>query len=232
MRNKIEVINLTKIYDQGSSPTIALKNVNFSLEKGYVYAIYGPSGSGKTTLLNILGGLDRPTTGSVFIDGIDICHLNGKDLDYFRNKKIGFIFQFHYLLSEFTVLENILIPYYIISHGDDKKDIINKAKELASILDVSDTLNKYPDYISGGQRQRVAICRALINDPSIVLADEPTGNLDSENTRIVVDLFFKINEIKKTTFIIITHNEKIAERCNKIIELKDGQLINIKENKL
>lgn len=229
MKKIIEVKNLIKIYhDKVDTP--ALNGIDLELEKGFVYSIYGQSGSGKTTLLNILGGLDSPTSGKVIIGGQDISQLNQKELADFRNKKIGFIFQFHYLISEFTVLENILMPYFISKNKIDD-EIIKRAKELADIVNIEDTLEKYPDYISGGQRQRAAICRALINDQDIVLADEPTGNLDSQNTEIVIDLFFKINKIKKTTFIIVTHDEQIANKCKKKIQLKDGKIINVFDNK-
>lgn len=229
MEKIVDVKNLIKIYhDKVDTP--ALNGIDLELEKGFVYAIYGQSGSGKTTLLNILGGIDYPTSGKVIIGGEDISQLNQKELANFRNKKIGFIFQFHYLISEFTVLENILMPYFIFKNKIDI-NIKRKAQELADIVNIDNVLEKYPDYISGGQRQRAAICRALINDPYIVLADEPTGNLDSQNTEIVIDLFFKINKIKKTTFIIVTHDEQIANKCHKKIQLKDGRIINISENK-
>ena len=223
MKKIIEVKNLVKIYHD-KVDTLALNDISFDLEEGKVYAIYGQSGSGKTTLLNILGGLDSPTSGKVIVDGEDISKLNYKELALFRNKKIGFIFQFHYLISEFTILENILMPFFI---GKDKADyeiIKNKAIEFAKITDIEDVLYKYPDYVAGGQRQRAAICRALINDPKIVLADEPTGNLDSKNTEIIVNLFLKINKLKNTTFVIVTHNEKISNYCSKRIELKDGKI--------
>ncbi|MCS7183933.1 MAG: ABC transporter ATP-binding protein [Patescibacteria group bacterium] len=225
----LKIKNLTKIYD-GKTETIALKNINLELDGGYVYSIYGQSGSGKTTLLNILGGLDKPTEGEVYIANEEISKLNDRELSIFRNKKIGFIFQFHYLLSEFNVLENIIMPSLIESDFKDLRVKKEKVKELAKILEIENILKKYPDHISGGQRQRVAICRALINDPEIVLADEPTGNLDSKNTEIVIDLFFKLNKIRGTTFIIVTHNENIANRCKKKIMLKDGEIIKIEEN--
>ncbi|MCX7589826.1 MAG: ABC transporter ATP-binding protein [Patescibacteria group bacterium] len=229
MEKIIQIKNLIKIYHD-KVDTLALNNINLELEKGFVYAIYGQSGSGKTTLLNILGGLDSMTSGEVIINNQNISKLNQEELALFRNKKIGFIFQFHYLISEFTILENILMPH-LINHEKINDNLIQKAKNLANIVNIEDILEKYPDFVSGGQRQRAAICRALINDPDIVLADEPTGNLDSKNTEIVIDLFFKINKLKKTTFLIITHNEKIANRCKKKIELKDGKIINIIENK-
>ncbi len=228
--DKILIVKNVVKYYHDKVDTLALNNVSFDLEKGIVCSIYGQSGSGKTTLLNLLGGLDSFDSGEIIVDNQNISKLNDDELSFFRNQKIGFIFQFHYLISEFTILENILMPYLILNKKTNK-EIINKAKELADIVNIEDVLEKYPDYISGGERQRAAICRALINDPSIILADEPTGNLDSKNTEIVMDLFLKINKIKKTTFIIVTHDEKIAYKSQKIIELKDGQIVSIRENK-
>lgn len=229
MENIAQLKNVIKIYD-GKVKTLALNNVNLDIEKGIVCAIYGQSGSGKTTLLNILGGLDKPTSGEVIIDGHNIANLNPDELAIFRNEKIGFIFQFHYLISELNILENIITPVFIGRQTYHYKEAINKAKELASILEIENILNKYPDYVSGGQRQRIAICRALINEPDLVLADEPTGNLDSKNTEIVIELFFRLNNLKKTTFIIVTHDLNIAKKCKKMIEIKDGQIVKIIEN--
>ncbi|GIW65514.1 MAG: lipoprotein-releasing system ATP-binding protein LolD [Candidatus Parcubacteria bacterium] len=229
--NKIIIVkNLTKIYE-GKISTLALDNINLEIEDGYVYSIYGQSGSGKTTLLNMLGCLDSPTSGEIIIDNQNINNLDQKELADFRNKKIGFIFQFHYLIPEFNILENILMPFYISkSKIKNVNEAKSKAIELAKITDIEDILFKYPDYVSGGQRQRAAICRALINEPKIVLADEPTGNLDSKNTEIIINLFMKINKIKKTTFLIVTHNEKIANNCKEKIELRDGKIFNITKN--
>ncbi|GIW67680.1 MAG: lipoprotein-releasing system ATP-binding protein LolD [Candidatus Parcubacteria bacterium] len=229
--NKIIIVkNLTKIYED-KVPTLALDNINLEIEDGYVYSIYGQSGSGKTTLLNMLGCLDSPTSGEIIIDNQNINNLDQKELADFRNKKIGFIFQFHYLIPEFNILENILMPFYISkSKIKNVNEAKSKAIELAKITDIEDILFKYPDYVSGGQRQRAAICRALINEPKIVLADEPTGNLDSKNTEIIINLFMKINKIKKTTFLIVTHNEKIANNCKEKIELRDGKIFNITKN--
>ncbi len=229
--SKIIIIkNLTKIYEDKIS-TLALDNINLEIEEGNIYSIYGQSGSGKTTLLNMIGCIDSPTSGEIIIDNQNVHHLNQKDLADFRNKKIGFIFQFHYLIAEFNILENILMPFYISKNKfENFEKIKSRAIELAKITEIEDILFKYPDYVSGGQRQRAAICRALINEPKIVLADEPTGNLDSKNTEIIINLFIKINKIKKTTFLIVTHNEKIANYCKEKIELKDGKIINITKN--
>jgi lipoprotein-releasing system ATP-binding protein len=230
MAKIIIVKNLTKIYE-GKISTLALDNINLEIEDGYIYSIYGQSGSGKTTMLNMLGCLDSPTSGEIIIDNQNIHNLDQKDLADFRNKKIGFIFQFHYLIQEFNILENILMPFFISKNKiKNISEAKNKAIELAKITEIEDILFKYPDYVSGGQRQRAAICRALINEPKIVLADEPTGNLDSKNTDIIINLFIKINKIKKTTFIIVTHNEKIANYCKEKIELKDGRIISITKN--
>ncbi|MCS7200810.1 MAG: ABC transporter ATP-binding protein [Patescibacteria group bacterium] len=229
MEKIVIVRNLVKIYE-GKVDTVALKGINLELDKGYVYAIYGQSGSGKTTLLNILGGLDKPTQGKIIVGNQDITHLDSKNLAIFRNTKVGFIFQFHYLISEFTIFENIIMPAAIRGGKYSYSQVKNRVVELAKILDIEEILGKYPDYVSGGQRQRAAICRALINEPDIVLADEPTGNLDSENTKIVVDLFFKINKVKGTTFVIVTHNENIANQCYQKIELRDGEIVKIVNN--
>lgn len=220
----IKLVNVSKIYDNGK--TIALDNVNLVLPEHKMIAIYGQSGSGKTTLLNLIGALDKPTKGEVYIDGRDILKLNQNELANLRNKKIGFVFQFHYLISEFTVLENIILPALIYKKNIRINEIKEKAINLAKFLEIDNVLNKYPDFISGGQRQRAAICRALINNPKIVLADEPTGNLDSKNTEKVFNLFLNLNKEYKTTIIIITHNQEIADKCDIKIELKDGKVIN------
>jgi len=229
MEKIVQLKNVTKIYE-GKIKTLALNNINLEIEKGIVCAIYGQSGSGKTTLLNIMGGLDKPTIGEVIIENNNITNLQPDELAIFRNEKIGFIFQFHYLISELNILENIITPVFIGRKTYNYKEAVNKAKELASILGIENILDKYPDYVSGGQRQRVAICRALINEPELVLADEPTGNLDSKNTELVVELFFRLNNLKKTTFVIVTHDLNIAKKCKKMIEIKDGQIIKIIEN--
>lgn len=229
MEKIIQLKNVTKIYE-GKIKTLALNNINLEIEKGIVCAIYGQSGSGKTTLLNIIGGLDKPTIGEVIIKNNNITNLQPDELAIFRNEKIGFVFQFHYLISELNILENIIAPVFIRRKTYNYKEAVNKAKELASVLEIENILDKYPDYVSGGQRQRAAICRALINEPELVLADEPTGKLDSKNAELVVELFFRLNNLKKTSFVIVTHDLNIAKRCKKMIEIKDGQIIKIIEN--
>lgn len=226
MKKIIQLKNVTKIYE-GKIKTLALNNINLEIEKGIVCAIYGQSGSGKTTLLNIIGELDKPTIGEVIIENNNITNLQPDELAIFRNEKIEFVFQFHYLISELNVLENIIAPVFIERKTYNYKEALNKAIKLASILEIENILDKYPDYVSGGQRQRAAICRALINEPELILADEPTGNLDSKNAELVVELFFRLNNLKKTSFVIVTHDLNIAKRCKKMIEIKDGQIIKI-----
>ncbi|HHT97214.1 MAG TPA: ABC transporter ATP-binding protein [Clostridiales bacterium] len=183
----------------------------------------GASGSGKSTLMNIMGTLDKATSGEVLIQGQNISDLNKNGLASLRNETIGFIFQFHYLLPEFTVFENILIPYRI-KNGKTTKEAINRANDLIEIVGLSKVKNNMATDISGGQQQRAAIARALINSPKIILGDEPTGNLDSETTEIVYGLLKEINKEFKSTFIVITHDKRIAEKADRIIEIKDGRI--------
>jgi len=229
MNNIIELINVTKIYN-GAVPTTALKNINISIEKGKTIAIIGQSGSGKSTMLNILGLLDEATAGDVIIGGKSIHRLTKDELANIRNKTLGFVFQFHYLLPEFTVYENIMMPYWI-SGKEGSESEKKRIMEIMNLVGIAEVRDKKPTKISGGQRQRTAIARALMNMPDIILADEPTGNLDSVNTEKVYDLFCKINKELGTTFVLITHDKSIAERAHRIIELKDGIVINDLINK-
>jgi len=203
--------------------TQALFDLDLEFERGSFNAIIGQSGSGKTTLLNIIGALDNPTSGKVVIDGIDITKKNQKELSTIRNKTIGFIFQFHYLLPEFTAYENVLMPYWM-NNMNPPNEIIDKANYLMEKMGLKDVKDKPSTNISGGQQQRTAIARSLINNPPIVLADEPTGNLDSENTQTVYDLLREINKEFKTTFILVTHDQRVAQMADRIIELKDGKI--------
>ena len=202
-----------------------LKDINIEIERGKIVSIVGKSGAGKSTLLYILSTLDKATNGEVLFDNKKLDELKGDDLSNFRNKKIGFIFQFHNLLSEFTVLENVSIPALISS--SDKEKIKIKAKEILEKLGLFDRLTHKPNELSGGEQQRVAIARSLINSPDIVFADEPTGNLDSENGQKIIELMKRAATDFNTTIILVTHNPQIAEFGNRHFEIRDGKLTDI-----
>ena len=219
----LEIKNINKIYGT-KIKTQVLFDINLSVEQGEFISIIGQSGSGKSTLLNIIGTLDAPTTGDVIINGININNMNQDHLAAVRNQQLGFIFQFHYLLPEFTVMENVLMPY-MLSSEKITKEVRNRAEALLSIVGLSKVKNNMATDISGGQQQRTAIARALINNPKIILADEPTGNLDSNTTEDVYELLRDINKKFNTTFLIITHDNRIAEKADRIIEVKDGTII-------
>lgn len=197
-----------------------LKGVDLSVTKGEIVSIVGPSGAGKTTLLQILGTLDKPNAGEVLVDGIDFSKLNEKELAAFRNKHIGFIFQFHQLLPEFTALENVMIPA-LIARKDNKK-MTQKAKEILAYLQLSDRMEHKPSELSGGEKQRVAVARALINDPSLILADEPSGSLDSKNKEELHRLLFDLRDRFGLTVVIVTHDKELAALSDRVIEMKDG----------
>ncbi|PWJ90050.1 lipoprotein-releasing system ATP-binding protein [Oceanotoga teriensis] len=219
------VIILSKINKEYGSKikTKVLYDIDLEIEEKSFNSIVGQSGSGKSTLLNIMGTLDNPTSGDVIINGNNVKDFGKKDLSILRNRNIGFIFQFHYLINEFTVLENILIPYRMYNRKIDDI-IINKAYELMDYVGIYKYKNNYANQISGGQQQRTAIARSLINSPEIVLADEPTGNLDSVTTEEVYKLFRTIYNDFGTSFVIITHDKKVAERTDRIIEITDGKI--------
>jgi lipoprotein-releasing system ATP-binding protein len=200
-----------------------LKGVNLTIEQGKVISIVGASGAGKSTLLQIIGTLDLPDQGSIKINDVIANNLNDKQLSLFRNENIGFVFQFHHLLPEFTALENICIPAFI--HKTPKAEAEKKANELLTILGLSDRANHKPSELSGGEQQRVAVCRALINNPSVILADEPSGNLDSASAKDLHELFFKLREEFNQTFIIVTHNEELANMADKKLVMKDGNIV-------
>lgn len=200
-----------------------LKGVDLHIRKGEVACIVGASGAGKSTLLQIIGTLDKADKGNVIIDNQDINSLNRKKLASFRNKKIGFIFQFHHLLPEFTALENICIPAYIA--GTPQKEAQNKALELLEYLNLTDRKDHKPSMLSGGEQQRIAVARALINNPSIVLADEPSGNLDSQSAKELHELFFNLRDKTGQTFVIVTHNPQLAEMADRTFTMKDGLII-------
>lgn len=200
-----------------------LKGVDISIEAGEIVSIVGSSGAGKSTLLHILGTLDKPDNGVVTLNNQRIDQLTGNALANFRNKNIGFIFQFHHLLPEFTALENVCIPGWIA--GDKKRDTASRAKTLLDTLGLSERLENKPHQLSGGEQQRVAVARALINNPSIVMADEPTGNLDSENGRELHQLFISLRDQFKQSFLIVTHNEELAQMSDRIVQMKDGYIM-------
>ncbi len=222
MDSVISLKNVNKIYGTDVK-TQVLTDINLEIEKESFNSIIGASGSGKSTLLNIIGTLDRPTSGEVSINSIRTDSLRKNALAVLRNETIGFVFQFHYLLPEFTAFENVLMPYRIKS-GIITPEIRERALELMNLMGLTPVKDNMATKMSGGQQQRTAIARALINNPKIILADEPTGNLDSESTEVVYDILRDINEKFKTTFIIITHDRKIAQKAERIIEIRDGRI--------
>ena len=221
--NNISILELRNIFKSYNGKDFILKNINLKVERGEFIAIIGQSGSGKSTLLNIIGALDTPTKGDIYFNNESISQYTPKERAKFRNENIGFIFQFHFLLSQFNVLENILIPNWI----ENSNYSYEKEKEALEILEYMNLLDiAYRDSqnISGGQQQRVSIARALINKPQIVLADEPTGNLDSKTSKQIYDLLREINKLYNTTFLIVTHNPEIALMCDRVIEISDGEI--------
>lgn len=216
----LEVKNLYKVYGKGETEVKALNDVSFSVDKGEFVAIIGPSGSGKSTLLHILGGVDVPTSGSVVINGEDISKLNETALAIFRRRQIGLIYQFYNLIPILTVEENLTLPLRLDGRKPDKR----QTDYLVKTLGLEERLNHLPNQLSGGQQQRVSIGRALINNPALMLADEPTGNLDSENSKEIVSLLRKFNKEQNQTVIIITHDERIALAADRIIEIEDGKI--------
>ncbi|MBK7255747.1 MAG: ABC transporter ATP-binding protein [Ignavibacteria bacterium] len=217
----IEVTSLKKSYPVTNDIRLeVLKGINLNILKEEIVAIVGKSGAGKSTLLHILGTLDKPESGKVLFESEDVFLKKEKQIAEFRSKKIGFIFQFHHLLPEFTAIENVMIPS-MISGTMDK----TRAEEVLTEVGLKNRLQHKPSELSGGEAQRVAIARALINSPKLVLADEPTGNLDSENADAVIDLIFDLRKKYKQTFVIVTHNEEFANKCDRIIKLHDGKVV-------
>lgn len=200
-----------------------LKGVDLEIRKGEIVSIVGASGAGKSTLLHILGTLDRPDTGVISIAGEELSKLNKKKLDDFRNRQIGFVFQSHHLLPEFTAVENVSMPGLIARRNE--KEVYEQASELLRELGLGDRLDHKPTQLSGGEQQRVAVARSFINQPSVILADEPTGNLDSDNSRELHELFFKLREKFGQTFIIVTHNESLAGMTDRKLVMKDGVIV-------
>lgn len=220
----IEIRNITKSYDSLQ----VLKGIDLDIVPGEVVSIVGPSGAGKTTLLQIIGSLDRPDAGSVKYDNSDIFALKEAQLARFRNKNIGFVFQFHQLLPEFTLLENVAMPALI--GGVKRSEAYDRARELINYLGLKDRENHRPAELSGGERQRAAVARALINRPKVVLADEPSGSLDSKNRQELHKLFFDLRRDMNQTFVIVTHDESLAADCDRIIKMRDGQITEIVNN--
>lgn len=216
----VKVENLTKVYGKGSAQVTALDNVNFEVPKGQFLAIVGPSGSGKSTLLHLLGGVDRPTSGRVLIDGEDIYALNESNLAVFRRRQVGLIYQFYNLLPVLNVEENITLPLLLDGQKPDKTQL----SQLMHTLGLENRLNHLPNQLSGGQQQRVSIGRALIANPAIVLADEPTGNLDSKNSAEIIGLLKMFHKEYQQTLIVITHDERIALQADRIISIEDGRI--------
>ena len=200
-----------------------LKGIDLHINKGEVVSIVGPSGAGKTTLLQIIGTLDRADAGSVRLNGVDVCRLKEKELSVFRNRQIGFVFQFHQLLPEFTALENVMMPALIA--GVSSVDAMKKAKDTLDFLGLSERASHKPSELSGGEKQRVAVARALINHPSVILADEPSGSLDTQNKEELHQLFFDLRDRMGQTFAIVTHDEGLASLTDRTIHMKDGKII-------
>jgi len=199
-----------------------IKGIDLHIDKGEIVTIVGASGAGKTTLLQIIGTLEKADKGDVIINGQNVSKMNQKTLAAFRNKNIGFVFQFHHLLPEFTALENICIPAFIA--GESKSKALSKAIQLLDYLNLTDRANHKPSMLSGGEQQRVAVARALINNPAVILADEPSGNLDSQNAKELHELFFKLREQTGQTFVIVTHNPDLAQMADRTLTIKDGKI--------
>ena len=221
MKELIQVQQLFKAYGNGTKRVEVLKGVDLTFSRGERAAIVGASGVGKTTLLHVLGTLDRPTGGKVLYEGKDIYTLNEKDLAHFRNREIGFVFQFHHLLPEFSALENAMMPCLI--QGIPKKESASRAETILTLVGLKERLPHKPGELSGGEQQRVAVARALVLEPKVLLADEPTGNLDTKTGESVFDLLQELNQIKGVTLIVVTHNLKLAEKLSRQIQLIDGQ---------
>lgn len=220
----IQIRNITKSFGDLQ----VLKGIDLDIHKGEVVSIVGASGAGKTTLLQIMGTLDKADSGTICIDGVDVSKLSQKQLSQFRNQRIGFVFQFHQLLPEFTALENVMIPAFI--GGTGKKEARKRAEELLAFMGLSDRAAHKPNELSGGEKQRVAVARALMNNPAVIMADEPSGSLDTRNKQELHQLFFDLRDKLGQTFVIVTHDESLASISDRTIHMKDGVIINENEN--
>lgn len=229
MNNKIiiQARDITKSYIMEKKTFEAVKGASLDIYQNEISVIIGASGAGKSTLLHILGALDKPTSGSVLIDGVEVHKLNEKEISKFRSNKIGFVFQFHHLLPEFSAGENIAIP--LMLNGKSKKAALHRADELLELTGLLNRADHKPAELSGGEQQRVAIARALANDPDIIFADEPTGNLDSANSEIINSLFRSLRDNLKKTFVIVTHNAGLVKLADRIFEIKDGIINSVQE---
>jgi len=214
----LDVLHVSKSFHNDGNEVCVLKDLSFTVEEGEVVAVMGPSGIGKSTLLNLIGTLDKPDSGEILFQGKSPFQLSDPDIARFRNGSIGFVFQFHHLLPEFTALENVMIPNMVYHNNPQKAEEL--AREILSRVGLQDRVQHRPSALSGGERQRVAIARALINNPKVVLADEPSGNLDAENSSMLIDLIIDLNRKYGTTFIIATHNAEIAKKSHRIIHLQ------------
>ncbi len=222
--------NLHKTYQMGRNSVSVLRGIDLEVNEAQIVAIIGPSGVGKSTLLHILGTLDQPSEGSVTIEGTDVFKFNEKQLAEFRNRTVGFIFQFHHLMPEFTALENVMMPGLI--GGKLKKRIRDRAKSLLTEVGLEHRVNHRPGELSGGEMQRVAVARALMNDPKLVFADEPSGNLDQAASEALHELLWNLSRKDKRTLIIVTHNHELAENADKVVEIFDGRIKNIQLNQI
>ena len=224
MSSIIKLDNIVKKFYIGQPNELEiLHGISLEVEEGEFVSIVGPSGSGKSTLMNMIGVLDRPTSGEYFLDGIDVGKADDSELSEIRNQKIGFVFQTYNLIAKTNAIKNIELP--MLYAGIGRKERLKRAKELLELVEMSDRAKHLPEELSGGQKQRVAIARAMANDPAIILADEPTGALDSKTGRLVMDLFHKLNKEKKKTIILITHSNELASETDRIISIKDGKII-------
>lgn len=222
VESMVETVKLTKVYRKGKLEIVALRDANLNISKGEIVCVKGPSGSGKTTLLNLIGGLDKPTVGNVIVDGVDITKLNESQLANYRLERIGFIFQFYNLFPTLTAFENVELPLMLARRPKEERK--ERVWQLLGMVAMTERANHKPDELSGGEQQRVAIARALANNPALVLADEPTGDLDSKNAIAFMELVQDLNRTYGQTFLIVTHDPLVVQRCNKVYGIRDGKI--------